>query len=290
MKTKTLLFLLFTFPVMAQEPDSSSALFSMRDAEWNFARLSVMVGQNKAFAENFAEVSALFTDKWITNGQQFWKERKDRPTVLKWEPEFMDISSGGDFGISMGPWEAQEFRPNAKPLGYGYFFTIWKKNSSGVWKVILDSGIDSPPIAGKPHSFRFPAGADKTKPTSGTDMSQPSEKEILGRESELLDAWNKVPSASTYSQFLAKDAIIMNGGHLPSTVRDTINKWIVSTEKTLLWEKSGAGCASSGDLGYTYGYLLSKGNLSKPAGHYVRIWKRQPDKKWLIALEMRSID
>jgi ketosteroid isomerase-like protein len=290
MKAKALLFLLYAIPAMGQQPDSSSALFTMREAEWNFAKKSVMVGQNKAFAESFAEVSALFTDKWITNGQQFWKERKDRATVLKWEPEFMDIAVSGDFGISMGPWEAQEFRPNTKPLGYGYFFTIWKKNSSGVWKVILDSGIDSPPIAGKPHAFRFPVGADKTKPLSGADLTLSSEKEILSRESELLDAWKKEPVVSLYSSFLAKDAIMMNGGHLPSTSEDSVNKWIDSAGKTLLWEKAGAGSASSGDLGYTYGYLFIKGNLSKAAGHYVRIWKRQPDNKWLISLEMRSID
>jgi len=107
------------FIFMAQEPDSSSALFSMRDAERNFARSSVMYGRNTAFVENFAEESVIFTDRWLTNGKQFSKERKPTPVVLKWEPEFMDISGSRDFGISTGPWEAQEYRPNTAPLSNG---------------------------------------------------------------------------------------------------------------------------------------------------------------------------
>ena len=160
---KSLLFLplFFASSVLAQEPDSSSSLFSMREAEWNFARQSVMFGRNAAFVENLAEYSVMFTAKWVTNSLQLWKERKAVPVVLKWEPEFMDIAASRDFGISTGPWEAQEFRPNTKPLSTGYFLTVWKKQSDGVWKVILDAGSDTPPVKDTPHKFVFPAGADK---------------------------------------------------------------------------------------------------------------------------------
>src|SRR5664280_2588226 len=101
---------------MAQEPDSTSALFSLRETEKNFARSSVMIGRNAAFAEYFADESVIFTDRWITNGKQFSKNQKASPVVLKWEPEFMDISGSRDFGISTGPWEVQEYRPNTLPL------------------------------------------------------------------------------------------------------------------------------------------------------------------------------
>ena len=119
MKSIFLFPLLLASSVMAQEPDSSSALYSMRDAERNFARASVMYGRNAAFVENFADESVIFTDRWLTNGKQFSKERKPTPVVLKWEPEFMDISESRDFGISTGPWEAQEYRPNTAPLSNG---------------------------------------------------------------------------------------------------------------------------------------------------------------------------
>ena len=73
MKSIFLFPLLLASSVMAQEPDSSSALYSMRDAERNFARASVMYGRNAAFVENFADESFIFTDRWLTNGKQFSK-------------------------------------------------------------------------------------------------------------------------------------------------------------------------------------------------------------------------
>ena len=38
---------------------------------------------------------------------------------------------------------------------------------------------------------------------------------------------------------------------------------------------AGAGAASSGDMGYTYGLLDIPGNHEATKGHYVRIWKKR---------------
>ena len=155
MKTLFIIPLLLATSLAAQEPDSTSSLFNMREAERNFAKASVMIGRNAAFTENFAEESVIFTDKWLTNGKQFWLGRKPAAVVLKWEPEFMDIAGSGDFGISTGPWESQEYRPNTEPLSTGYFLTVWKKDSNGTWKVILDAGSSTPPKTSMPHSFSY---------------------------------------------------------------------------------------------------------------------------------------
>src|SRR5664279_2559845 len=146
MYSKSILLLSFLTitAVSAQEPDSSSALFQMRETERNFARASIMHGRNSAFIEYFAEEAVIFTDHWLTNGRQFWKGLNERPVALKWEPEFMDISKSLDFGISTGPWEVQEYRPYTAALATGYFLTVWKKQSDNKWKVILDAGSESP--------------------------------------------------------------------------------------------------------------------------------------------------
>lgn len=89
---------------------------------------------------------------------------------------------------------------------------------------------------------------------------------------------------------LARDARIQNNGHLPTINRDTINKFISQLNKDLTWKTSGSGIATSGDLGFTYGYLFTKGVQDKPSGHYVRIWKKQSDEKWAIAIDMLSLD
>jgi len=289
MKSILLFPLLLATAAMAQEPDSSSALFSMREAERNFARASVMIGRNASFAENFADESAIFTGRWITNGKQYSKEGKSSPIVLKWEPEFMDISASRDFGISTGPWEVQEYRPNTPPLSTGYFLTVWKRQPDGVWKVILDGGSTTPAPKNPQHIFIFPQGADKVVIDPLIINVDLLRKELSEREKQILIEWGKNPNPSTYASYLASGARIQLNGHLPTTNTDTINVLISSLNKSMIWKREGAGAATSGDLGFTYGILEFPGN-SKASGHYVRIWKKEPGANWKIALEMLNID
>jgi ketosteroid isomerase-like protein len=275
---------------MAQEPDSSSALSSMRDAERNFARASVMIGRNAAFAENFAEVSAIFTDKWITNGKQYSRERKASPLVLKWEPEFMDIAASRDFGISTGPWEAQEYRPNTHPIATGYFLTVWKKESDGKWKVILDGGSSTPAVKNNFHHFYFPAGADKPVLNPPFVKEEIAYRELSMMEETIQKEWDKNPLPSTYFSFLSPLVRIQLSGHLPTTNRDSINVMLSGFDKSMTWKTAGMGAATSGDLGYTYGIIELRSNQAKNIGHYVRIWKKQPATGWKIMLEMLNID
>jgi len=290
MKYLILIPLFIAASVMAQDPDSSSALFSLREAECNFARESVMIGRNAAFVKNFEEESVLFTDKWITNGKQFSKESKASPVVLKWEPEFMDISDSRDFGISTGPWEAQEYRPETAPLATGYFLTVWKKQADGQWKVILDGGSETPAVKNPQHRISFPAGADKRIKNPPAMNPGLVSKEITEREKQILAIWEKSPLPSTYISFLEPGARVQLKGHLPSSDTDTINALISSLDKTLIWQTTGSGAASSGDLGFTYGLLRINSSPGVTKGHYVRIWKKLSGDIWKIELEMINFD
>jgi len=276
--------------VMAQEPDSSSAIFNMREAERHFAQASVIIGRNAAFVEYFADSSAIFTDKWLTNGKQFFKDLKASPVVLKWEPELMDISASCDFGISTGPWEAQEYRPNTAPIATGYFLTVWKKQKDGEWKVILDGGSTTPAISGSKRNFSFPPGADKPVSNPPEINVELSCKELLDREKQILEGWERSPLPSTYTEFLSPNVRIQLSGHLPTINVDTINSLIAHFDKNLTWKSSGSGAATSGDMGFTYGLLEIPGKPEVIKGHYVRIWKRQPGADWKIVLEMMNLN
>jgi ketosteroid isomerase-like protein len=290
MKSILIFLLVISSSVAAQEPDSSSALFQMREAERNFARASVMYGRNASFVENFADESIIFTDKWITNGKQFWKDLKVRPIVLKWEPEYMDIAESRDFGISTGPWEVQEYRPYTAPVATGYFLSVWKKQTDGNWKVILDAGSATPPRTGYDHAFSFPVGADKPVTNPKLVNVELARAELTEREKQFLAEWKTNPLPATYASFLAPDARIQYEVHFPTTNPDTINAWISQMHKTLTWQTVGSGAASSDDLGFTYGLFEMQDNPKGSKGHYVRIWKKQPTSEWTITLEMMSTD
>ena len=286
--------LLFPFlmstSIFAQEPDSSSALFNMREAEQNFAKASAMYGRKVAFVESFAEESVLFTGNWITTGKQFSKDSKASPVVLKWEPEYMDIAASRDFGISTGPWEVQEYRPGTPPLFTGYFLTIWKKLADGTWKVILDGGGTTPVKKDHKHSFSFPVGADKpvlNPPVLNTGLLS---KELIERENQFLQDWLNNPLPLTYNSYLAPNSRMQLSEHLPTTNLDTIKYLISHFDKNLLWKTSGSGAATSGDMGFTYGLLEMPGKSAVIKGHYVRIWKKQPGSNWKIVLEMINLN
>jgi ketosteroid isomerase-like protein len=285
-----LLLLLMVSSGAAQEPDSISALFDMREAERSFARASVMRGRNAAFVDHLADESIIFTNTWVANGRQVWKDRRTLPIVLKWEPEFMDIAESRDFGISTGPWEAQEYRPYTSPAATGYFLSVWKRGSGGVWQVILDAGSTTPGRSGYDHHFSFPAGADKAAPPAKNVDIESTKTELSDREEQFLAAWKSNPLPATYASFLAPHARMQRNGHLPTTNADTINVWIVQLHKNLKWSTMGSGAANSGDLGFTYGLLEVRDNPKGSTGHYVRIWKKQPHGRWDIVLEMLNMD
>lgn len=290
MKYFLVLFSLLASSLMAQEPDSSSALFRMRETERDFAKASLMVGRNAAFAAFFAEKSAIFTDKWVTNGQQIARERKPAPYALKWEPEYMDISDSRDFGISTGPWEMQEYRPFTAPLATGYFLTVWEKQKNGAWKVILDGGSETPPIKNPQHNFSFSPGTDKpvNHPVSIDPVS--SSDELSMRELKFLSAWEQNPSTSVFKEFSAANVRLQVNGHLPTTDPDSVSSIISSLDKNLTWKTEGSGAASSGDLGFTYGILQSRKGNDAAKGHYVRIWRKQSGMNWKIILEMLNLN
>jgi ketosteroid isomerase-like protein len=275
---------------MAQDPDSTSALYSMMNAERSFAQSSAMHGRKASFVENFADVSVVFTNKWITNGKQFSKEQKEVPGILKWEPEFMDIASSRDFGISTGPWEMQDYRPGTAPLATGYFLTVWKKQPNGVWQVILDGGSETPAPEVNNHRISFPVGADKPVINIAHINTAIVSAELSDREKQMLNFWKSNPVPSTYAAFLTEDVRIQKSGELPKIKKDLIRLFLNKLNKTLTWTTAGSGVASSGDLGFTYGTFETNDVSESSSGHYVRIWKKQSDGMWLISLEMINTD
>jgi ketosteroid isomerase-like protein len=290
MRSVLIFFFLTAITAMAQEPDSTSALYGMLNAELGFAQSSAMHGRRAAFVENFADESVVFTNKWINNGKQFSKEQKDVPRILKWEPEFMDIAGSRDFGISTGPWELQDYRPGMAPLATGYFLTVWKKQPNNVWQVILDAGSETPAPEMNNHRIFFPAGADKPVINVVLINTAIVSAELAERDRQILNTWKTNPVSSTYASFLAADVRIQKSEELPKIKKDSINLWLSKLNKSLRWTTIGSGVASSGDLGFTYGTFETNSPSEISSGHYVRIWKKQSDGKWLISLEMMNTD
>jgi len=69
----------------------------------------------------------------------------DKKNQLVWTPVYADISSAGDLGYTSGTFEFRSHDKNGRPtVDYGKYTSIWKKQSDGSWKVVLDMGNASP--------------------------------------------------------------------------------------------------------------------------------------------------
>ena len=56
---------------------------------------------------------------------------------LRWHPDTAEMGAAGDMGWTSGPYT---YSCNGKKLGGGRYFTVWKKQADGSWKVSADMG------------------------------------------------------------------------------------------------------------------------------------------------------
>ena len=68
----------------------------------------------------------------------------DKRPLLNWYPIVADIARAGDMGWTTGPWEFKSDIKEAKPVAFGNFLTVWKKQADGTFKFAIDLGISNP--------------------------------------------------------------------------------------------------------------------------------------------------
>lgn len=279
---------------LPQDEKQRPALAAVVEAERSFSRTSVAKGLRPAFIEFFAEDGIRFLPHPV-NAQANFRERP-APTgpqgfTLSWEPVFADVSQAGDLGFTTGPYWVMD---NAKkqPPSYGYYFSIWRKQSDGSWKVLLDFGTDAPAPTGPDTQPSFkPANRSNWKrPAAKSEGNDSTVLANLDRETAALAASQGV--AAAYRRYLISDSRLHRGGLLPFTNESSILTFLQQQQWTnLSFEPLAAGVAQSADLGYSYGkYSLARkdapGILEK--GYYVRVWKRDGQGDWKIAMDVAN--
>lgn len=278
MKTLILLFMISSLSVFAQDPDSSTALFSVAEAERNFSRASVAIGRVNAFKENLADESVVFQPDPI-DGQKFYSQRKPSPLLLTWEPEYVDVAASEDFGISHGPWEMKDYGPKKIPPFWGYYVSVWKKQADGKWKVVVDmgNGVETKPAYEV--KLSYPKGSDKKREFKAVD-AKTVESSLMKWEDEFAKLSKN--NVEMYMKHLTTDARIIRMGHFPATSTDSIRA-LLGKQTDLTWKPIDGDVATSGDLGYSYGSYESKSEK----GHYLHIWKKQADQSWKMVIDVQ---
>ena len=128
----------------AQAPDKSALL----RADEEFARYSAAHGIAEAFAAYAApDATILPAGANPVQGREAIRSffSSAAGTVLTWKPYAAEIASSGEIGYTLGTYESRSKDESGNPvIRSGKSCTIWKKQSDGSWKYVVDLGNPSP--------------------------------------------------------------------------------------------------------------------------------------------------
>lgn len=142
-------------PSLIAAPDKAKLKQEVAAMEDAFCAMAQEKGLLAAF-QHFAapDVAFIDTDPRKFRGPSAVLERMgpDQPGVkLTWSASFTDVSDDGTLGYNYGRFEMHRPGPDGQEiLRGGFFLTIWKRQSDGTWRYVMDTGApDKPPAPPK---------------------------------------------------------------------------------------------------------------------------------------------
>ena len=236
-----------------------------------------MVAAERAFAADAsarstraAFLAALADDGLVfapgpSNGQRVWQARPENKNLLEWAPELAEISASGDLGYTSGPWRFTADGAE-KPVGFGQFFTIWRKGADGKWKVLVDHGISHKEVA-------FP---EKVQRRGGLGLGEPPGWPVGVAELRSADL---APAGALNTRMVSADFLRLREGAVP----DSRAEGQEMPSKALRVD-TGQVVSAAGDLAASWG-----GGVGSPA--WIRVWRRPtasdaPGQGWVLAVDL----
>jgi ketosteroid isomerase-like protein len=256
MKKILLLSLLYAF--QAKDTAREKALAGLVEAERSFAAASVAKGIRAAFLEYLADDAVVFLPEPM-NGKEGYSNRPESEAELSWYPAYADISASLDWGYTTGPYEFRAKPEDEKPVGAGFYLSVWKKQPDGQWKVAVDQGSSFPVEQIKEESYS-PAKA------SGAG------KQAKGNRQQLLQ------QDTATAQAYRPETLIYRAGVYPHRYKEGK----ATPESKVSYTTLGHDIAPAADMAYTYGsYTLNQCGQAQ-TGYYLKVWKVL-DGQWKLA-------
>ncbi len=285
----SILFAALFFTVTVFSQGKKSALKAVVEAERSFAKTSVEKGIRDSFIEFFAEDGINFQPHPTKTREAFSKRPANRsPVILNWHPITADVSRAGDLGYTTGPYTLTDTQSN-KPVQQGYYFSLWKKQADGSWKVVLDCGIETnKPATETVFKAARPMKSKVFKAKLGLEIVR---QELLKVDRQFAALANQVGVGKAYFSFITGDVRIHRNGRLPILGAKAFRSLLAEKMYSMRSDPIEADVAASDDFGYSYGSyeLKYEGSQETEKGYYVRTWKRDAQGNWKIVLETTTL-
>lgn len=262
----------------------SAEMKSLADAEREFAAFGAKTSVRESFPKYFAQDGIIFNPHPAKLHEVFANRplpKEPPPIILNWAPEYGDIAASGDFGYDTGPsWRVE--RATGKEVGYGDFFSVWKKQADGSWKVVADVGTQTPDVR-KPKDF-WQAAPSGWKAKGKTDSAK-EKAGIESAEKQFRTVTAKSGLRAGLEQFGDPSLRVWKNGFEPTMDRKQ------SVMEALPFKQTGdvmyADVANSGDMGYDYGSWKSLEGKDK--GFYLHVWRKNRAGQWKIVARVEHV-
>ncbi len=280
--------ILITFITLINKPGfsqvSNGKVSSLVAAENYFAATAKESGIRDAFLKVSDEETVVFRPNAV-KALEFYEKKQADPGELLWEPSYARISRSGDWGFTTGPYTYIS-NDDSTPKSYGQYFSIWKANRRGVWKLVLDIGTPHPkPLTEPKLNFTDPRNSKFFKQISTARLKQ-REDMILTTDKLFASTLTK-STAIGYDTFLANDARLIFPGTEPIIGKENIHRFINQKGLNIFTEPVHADRSIGSDFAYTYGtaQITRENKITKY--NYVRLWESQ-EGKWNVVVELFS--
>jgi ketosteroid isomerase-like protein len=254
-----------------------------------FAAKAVETDVPTAFLAYLDSAGMIFNGVDAVNGiAQYSKTPGGRKEHLSWYPIIAHVSQEGDLGFTSGPF--QYFAEKGQEaLGSGYFFSVWKKNAAGTFKVMLDGGV----IHAENHKEAFQRDPEPQTNTA-YDYILPITPAKGGnghpwKEEEAFVAAAGKDVNNAYGQFLADEIVFLRSDQpFGKTKKEALGKIGQMQTESYQFIRSGEGISKAGDLAYCYGKAKAVKGGTTVEGFFTRVWQHRPE-GWKIVAEQVSL-
>ena len=236
-----------------------------------FSAESERIGTRDSFLRFFADDCIGFYPA-PQRARPFWEQHAPTQGVLTWYPTFVQVASSQDLGYSTGPWEYRMARDSAA-VAFGFFGSVWRKDSSGTWTVVLDLGGNYPRAEETPELPQY------TTLHHPDDMHGGGDDHFLDAERKYASESSRSGAAPVLKKFGAARVRVYRDGEFPVIGKADAVRFLGAQPAPVKFESHGSGLSKAGDLGYVYGIAIAGRSDSSS---YLHVWKREDGWKLLV--------
>jgi hypothetical protein len=252
-------------------------------AEREFAMSVRALGVRDGFLAWLAPSSVVFKPGPVMGVAHHQKLPPGWKGLLAWAPVRAGVSSDGRLGWSTGPWTWRRDSTQVEPDAYGEYMSLWRRQANGQWKVVLDGGIGHGPPSGNEPALSFaptlPGARLGSRPLA-------ARKSLYEADASFARTASLEGVAGALRKHAAEDIVVLRDGSARLQTRAKALPALVASDRRAQLVSNAQFVADSGDLGYTYGSLVSGTETAPDSAWYVHVWQRTAATPWQLAVQL----